>query len=52
MIASVASGCANNTVVDLCAAIDPIWISKDDVLTSATAQQILDHNEFWEAECQ
>lgn len=46
------TGCANSgPVIDFCAVVDPIYVSKSDVLTEDTAQQILDHNVFWDKEC-
>jgi hypothetical protein len=34
-----------------CAWVRPIMTSRDDVLTSGTARQILDHNVSWKAAC-
>ena len=46
------TGCAaSGQEIDLCATIDPIYVSKDDVLTEGTALQILDHNELWAETC-
>lgn len=47
------SGCAGSGQgTDYCALAEPIYTSRDDVLTEGTAQQILDHNEFWADRCQ
>ena len=46
------SGCATNGVVtDSCTWIKPILISKRDVLTKGTADQVLSHNLSWKEFC-
>ena len=39
------TGCASGGAADPCAPWAPIWVSPGDVLTPATAEQILAHNE-------
>lgn len=34
-----------------CEWAQPIYVSRDDVLTEGTARQILRHNETWAANC-
>lgn len=48
-----ASGSAINTVVvdTACNWVQPILVSKDDVLTDGTARQLLAHNETWLKTC-
>ena len=48
----MSSCAASGRGTDFCAVDGPIFVSKDDVLTEATAADILDHNDFWEKECQ
>ena len=38
--------------IDICSIMEPILISKDDILTDETARQILVHNEFYSRVCQ
>jgi len=37
--------------IDVCVVIEPILISRDDILTEGTARQLLIHNEFYERIC-
>jgi hypothetical protein len=37
--------------IDSCVWVKPIYISKADVLTDGTVEQILRHNEAWERIC-
>lgn len=34
-----------------CAWVNPIYVSRNDILTDGTARQILRHNETWSALC-
>lgn len=46
------SACKSGPVIDTgCAWVQPILISKKDVLTDETARAVLTHNESWEAAC-
>jgi hypothetical protein len=50
---ALTSGCATKPVVvdTACASFKPILPSRRDVLTRGTIDQILAHNETWEARC-
>jgi hypothetical protein len=37
--------------IDSCVWVKPIYVSKQDVLTDGTVEQILRHNEAWERIC-
>lgn len=41
----------NGAGTDICSIMEPILISKDDILTDETARQILIHNEFYDRVC-
>ena len=49
LLTSSCAGSGNGT--DFCAVDNPIYVSKDDVLTEGTATEILDHNDTWERQC-
>ena len=46
------SACATSgPAIDSCVWVKPIYVSKADVLTDGTVEQILRHNEAWERIC-
>lgn len=46
------SACAiSGPATDSCAWVKPIYVSKQDVLTDGTVDQILAHNEKWAEIC-
>lgn len=46
------SACATSgPAIDSCSWVKPILVSRDDVLTDGTVEQILSHNEKWEEIC-
>lgn len=48
----VASACATvGPATDGCAWVKPIYVSREDVLSDGTVDQILGHNEKWERIC-
>ena len=46
-----ASGCSSTVAIDSCSWLKPISVSKDDVLTDRTVEEILVFNEKYEAIC-
>lgn len=44
-------GCADTSATNFCAVAGPIYVSRDDVLTTETVRQIVTLNETWEALC-
>lgn len=46
-----ASGCASTSATNPCSWVKPITVSKDDKLTDRTVEEILSHNEKYEAIC-
>lgn len=48
----ILAGCASQgNGTDFCAVDNPIYVSRNDVLTEQTAAEILDHNDTWEKQC-
>jgi hypothetical protein len=46
------SACATSgPAIDSCVWVKPIYISKADVLTDGTVEQVLRHNEAWARIC-
>jgi hypothetical protein len=45
------SGTSGRVIDSGCVVFEPIYISRSDVLTEGTANQILVHNQTWEAIC-
>lgn len=48
---ALASGCVDGSATDFCSVAQPIFVSRDDVLTTDTVRQLVAHNETWEAIC-
>jgi hypothetical protein len=52
LIALSMSGCASGRVIDTaCSWVQPINVSRQDVMTADTKRQIITHNEKWERVC-
>jgi hypothetical protein len=51
LMAALLTSCATNGRVE-CSAFRPIYVSKSDQFSDATARQILAHNEAWKSLCQ
>lgn len=47
----LASACVDGSATDFCAIAQPIFVGRDDVLTTETVRQVVAHNETWEALC-
>ena len=47
----VVTSCASTNVIDSCAWVKPISVSKKDVLTDQTVAEILAHNKKYETFC-
>jgi hypothetical protein len=52
LIATSMSACASGRVIDTaCSWVQPIMVSREDVMTADTKRQIIVHNEKWERVC-
>lgn len=47
----LASACQSGPATDFCAVVQPVYISRSDVLSDDTVRQILVLNETWERLC-
>jgi hypothetical protein len=51
LILSVSACATSGPATDSCAWVKPIYVSKQDVLTDGTVDQILGHNTKWQEIC-
>ena len=51
MTMPLVSGCVDGSATDFCVIAQPIFVGRDDVLTTETVRQLVAHNETWEALC-
>jgi hypothetical protein len=52
LMAALLTSCALSGEGTECSAFRPIYVSKADQFSDATARQILAHNEAWKSLCQ
>lgn len=51
LLAALLSGCAAGAADSFCRLALPVYISAEDILSDATARQVLQHNEVYKELC-